>query len=264
MESSRRLVLAASIGIVVIVLAGASDFVFGSFWSAHAMLTSLLASLIVLGVTVAVLNEWLDRRDRRRWSVLAQHVLFQLVQAARVTWTSLVELLERREIEPPSTDELIAAARRALDATAISVLIRELLTDAERRRLLQKVVAALAEHSGSVVVSWASVMVGSGPYTDLFDRHVELQGRLDWLNEFLSQGDIAEDRTLREEKLSRSSVASEHADRLGSDDWLHDQILATIQLAVRLDSRSRELAFRIVPTEWWESRTAAAVSSLSG
>ena len=77
----------------LIVLAGASDFVLGSFWSAQAMPTSLIASLIVLAVTVVVLNEWLERRDRRRWSVLAQYVRFQLVQAARATWTALGELI---------------------------------------------------------------------------------------------------------------------------------------------------------------------------
>jgi hypothetical protein len=253
--------LAASIGVVVIVLAGASDFVFASFWSSHAMLTSLLASLIVLAVTVVVLNEWLDRRDRRRWSVLAQHVLFQLVQAARVTWTSLVELLERSQIEADSPDQLRSVAERALDTEAISRATHALLADAERRRLLRVVVGELADHSRTVVVNWASVMVGSGPYTDVFDRHVELQGRLDWLSELLAAHDPAEQQTIRQAKLARSSVAVEHASLL-SDEWLHDQIVATTQLAVRLDYESRALGFKLVPLEWWSQRTAETVGEL--
>src|ERR1700690_1906918 len=120
MEPNRRLTIAATLGVVVIALAAASDFVFGSFWTSHAMLTSLIASLIVLAVTVVVLNEWLERRDRRRWSVLAQYVLFQLVQAARATWTTLGELLLEREIEPGDADQLRAAAAAALDAPTLS------------------------------------------------------------------------------------------------------------------------------------------------
>jgi hypothetical protein len=130
-------VLAAGSGVVVIALAAASDFVFGSFWSSHAMLTSLAASPIVPAATVAVLNESLDRRDRRRWRVLAQYVLFQLVQSARVTWTTLTELVEGGEPGAALTnDELIAAAQRALDSAYASPAVRDALASPERRRLL--------------------------------------------------------------------------------------------------------------------------------
>jgi hypothetical protein len=37
------------------------------------MLASLIASLLVLAVTVVVLSELPARADRRRWSVHAQH-----------------------------------------------------------------------------------------------------------------------------------------------------------------------------------------------
>ncbi len=103
MQSTRRLAIAATVGAAVIALAAASDLLLSSFWSSHAMLTSLIASLLVLAVTVVVLNEVLDRRDRRRWSVLAQYVLFQLVQAARATWMGLVELVAEHEVETGST-----------------------------------------------------------------------------------------------------------------------------------------------------------------
>jgi hypothetical protein len=55
MESTRRLVIAATLGVAVIALTAISDFLFGSFWSPHAMFTSLIASLLVLAVTVVVL-----------------------------------------------------------------------------------------------------------------------------------------------------------------------------------------------------------------
>jgi len=45
-------------GLSVLVFAGAvvGDFVNDGFWSRHALFTSLVASLIVVAVTVAVLN----------------------------------------------------------------------------------------------------------------------------------------------------------------------------------------------------------------
>jgi hypothetical protein len=264
MERTRRVVIAGAVGALLIVLAGASDFVFSSFWSAHAMLTSLTASLIVLAVTVVVLNEWLERRDRRRWSVLAQYVLFQLVQAARATWTTLTELIMEREIEPGDREELRTAAAAALDGPALSAATRALLGDASRRSRLQEALVALAEHSRGVVIGWASVMVGSGPYTDDFDRHVELQGRLDWISEILTTNEPGDARTLPDAKLARSSVATEHAAVLGNDQWLHDQIVATIQLATRLDYESRALGFGLVPLEWWNARTQARIADLSG
>src|SRR5262244_1219747 len=81
-------------GLTVLLLAGAVawDLADDGFWLRHTLLTGLVASLIVVAVTVAVLNEVLERRQRERWSVLAQYALFDLVQAARLVWTSLLEL----------------------------------------------------------------------------------------------------------------------------------------------------------------------------
>ena len=153
MESTRRLVIAAALGLVVLALAAGSDFLIGSFWGAHAMLTSLIASL--LAVTVVVLNELLARGDRRRWSVLAQHVLFQ--------------------------------------------------------------------------------------------------GRVDWIRDVLAHNEPNEGRSLVRRKLVRSSLAAERVAILEPDS-VHDQIVSTAQLAVRLDYESRALGFRLVPYEEWVKR----------
>ena len=56
MIKDRRLQVAAAAGLVLVLAAGASDFVVGSFWERHGMLTSLVANLIVVGVTVAVVQ----------------------------------------------------------------------------------------------------------------------------------------------------------------------------------------------------------------
>jgi hypothetical protein len=259
MESTRRLVIAAVLGIVVIAAAAASDFVFGSFWVAHAMLTALIASLLVLAVTVVVLNEWLGRRDRRRWSVLAQYVLFQLVQAARASWIGLVELIGEVELQTGSTDGLLAGARIALDTDGFAASARAMLADPERRRVLQEMFVILAAHGRGVLTDWAAVMVGAGPYAGVFDRHVELQARLDWIAATLSHNEPTQARTFHETKLARSSVAAEHADRL-DDQWLHRELVSTTQLAIRLDYDSRKLGFELVSFEWWAERSRAILA----
>jgi hypothetical protein len=72
--------------LALVVLAGAviSDAVDGSFWIRHALLTSLVGSVIVVMLSVAVINEVLERRRRQRWSILAQYVMFELVRNARM------------------------------------------------------------------------------------------------------------------------------------------------------------------------------------
>jgi hypothetical protein len=68
------------------------DLADDGFWVRHTLFTGLVASLIVVAVTAAVLNEVLERRQRQRWSVLAQYALFELVGTARLVWTGLLEL----------------------------------------------------------------------------------------------------------------------------------------------------------------------------
>ncbi len=43
--------------------------------------------MIVVMLTVAVVNEVLERRSRQRWSILAQYVTFELIRNARMIWS---------------------------------------------------------------------------------------------------------------------------------------------------------------------------------
>jgi hypothetical protein len=75
-------------GLSVLVLFGAIawDIANDGFWSRHTLFTSLVASLIVVAVTAAVLNEVLERRQRERWSVRTQYALFEFVRVTRLVW----------------------------------------------------------------------------------------------------------------------------------------------------------------------------------
>lgn len=256
MIQQRRLVLAATIGVALLVAAAASDFVVGSFWAHHALLTSMLANVLVVAITLAVVNEFVERRDRRRWNLLAQAVLFALTQSARATWTGLVEVLRLGEVRSGAVQPMLEGAAVARDTERVSEAIGELLADDERRAVLQRVTVAQAEYASEVIAKWAPVMVNSGPYAEVLNRHVELAGRLEWLSSVLTHNEPPEGQSGRERVLVRSNVASEHAEEFGNDEWLEDQLLAVINLATELDYRSRELAYSIVPLSWWTTRTA--------
>src|SRR5580765_658693 len=64
-------------GLSVLALAGVVvwDLTNDEFWFRHTLFTALVASVIVVAMTAAVLNEVLERRQRERWSVLAQYAL---------------------------------------------------------------------------------------------------------------------------------------------------------------------------------------------
>src|SRR5690349_7140242 len=102
----RTRVLAA---VALLALAGGivSDLVAGRFWARHALLASLAASLMIVMLSVAVINEILERRRRERWSILAQFVMLELVRNARMIWTGVlaeVALLPPDAARPDSVE----------------------------------------------------------------------------------------------------------------------------------------------------------------
>jgi len=48
--------------------------------------------VIVALLSVALVSEAVERRRRRRWRVLAQYVMLELVRNARLVWTVVTEL----------------------------------------------------------------------------------------------------------------------------------------------------------------------------
>lgn len=247
--------LASCAGAGLIAAAAVSDVLASSFWSEHALITSLVANLLVVGVTVIVINNLIERRDRRRWSLLAQNVLFALVQSSRATWTTLLELLEVGEVHSGTERSLRESAGLADDAGRLSSAARELLADEERRERLQHVSRELSEHASRVIADWAPVMVGARAYATTLDRHVELAGRLEWLATVLAHNEPFADQSGHERSLARGNIAAERAETLGSDAWICEQVLALIKLGIELDDDSREHAFAIVPVSWWTERT---------
>jgi hypothetical protein len=233
---------------LVLVAAVVFDQLNERLWDRHALLTDLVASLIVVGLSVAVVNETLERRRRRRWSVLAQYVLFQLVRHARVTWTELTELAGLM-----STEQTLEAGAHALrDTPRVAVALRELLANPDGRQRLHGIVGRLMGSSDDLLGRWAGVMLSSNAYAEIIDSHVELYSRIAWVGTMLNYWEPTDDAP-RRWLFGLSSPVVEFEDGF-DDDKLTDYLVGIVQLAEKLDRATLELAVRIVPVEWWAKR----------
>src|SRR5436309_6340869 len=255
-DSPRTRVRATRIigGLSVLVLSGAIawDLANDRFWSRHTLFTGLVASLIVVAVSAAVLNEVLERRQRERWSVLAQYALFEFVRTARLVWSGLLELaglVPDGELE----DGTLAAGTEAVhDTPRLAAAMDEMLASADRREQLHRLIAGLLGQGQEVLGRWADVMVNSGTYAEIVDRHVELYSRVYWWGSVLDESEPLEEHLSRP-RLSRVSPATQAAGPV-EDEWLRDNLVAIAQLAESLDRGSFELAMRIVPLDWWATQ----------
>jgi hypothetical protein len=241
-------------GLSVLVLFGAIawDLANDGFWSRHALLTDLVASLIVVAVTAAVLNEVLERRQRERWSVLAQYTLFDFVRAARLVWSGLLELAGLVPDGELGDGALAAGSEAVRDTPRLAAAMDEMLASADRREQLHRLIAGLLGNGQEVLGRWAGVMVSSGTYAEIVDRHVELYSRLDWWGSVLDESEPLEEHLSRP-RLSRVSPATQAAGPV-EDEWLRENLVGIAQLAESLDRGSFELALRIVPLDWWATQ----------
>jgi hypothetical protein len=232
-DSVRTYLLATRIvaGLSVLILAGAIvwDLADDGFWVRHTLFTGLIASLIVVAVTVAVLNELLERRQRERWAVLAQYALFDFVHVARLVWSGLLEL---GGLVPDGDldDDALAAGSEAVHHTqTLSTAVDAMLASPERREQLHRLITSLL--------------------AEIVDRHVELYSRLYWWGSVLDESEPLEEHRGRP-RLSRISPATQTVGAV-DDAWLRDNLVAIAQLAESLDRGSFEIAMRIVPLDWW-------------
>jgi hypothetical protein len=236
----------------------ASDFTSGGFWEHHALLSGLVTSVIVVMLSVAVINEVLDRRRRQRWSVLAQYVMFELVRNARMIWSGVLEVADLFPTGANGQESIEAGIRIVRDTARLTEALREVVADEAQRVRLHSEIAFLVKHSDEVLSRWAAVMLNAEAYAEIIDRHVELAGDIEWIGDLLDSTQPPDD--VRRQKRARSSAATliwnEH-----DGEWLADRIVVIVQLAEALDHGTLELALRIVPVEWWETRLSTKASA---
>jgi hypothetical protein len=234
-----------------------SDAVGGTFWARHALLASLAASVIVVMLSVAVINELLERRRRQRWSTLAQFVMLALVRDARLIWTGVlaqVGLLAPDEARPDSVDVNGQIAR---DTPRLTAAVRGAIADDALRRGLRDAIALLAADANETLGRWAAVMLNADVYAEVIDRHVELVGDVGWLSSLLDNADPPGDPPRYRRATSNPAVQIEG--RVAGEE-LARRIVVITQLAEEHDRNVLGLARQIVPLEWWRGRLGVSAS----
>jgi hypothetical protein len=242
-----------------------SDAVGGHFWERHSLIADLVASLVVVMLSVAVVNEALERRQRQRWTVLAQYVMFQLTRNARIIWTRAAELGGLMPAHAHTAAVLDAGSRIVRDTPRLTNAVQDIVADPERRRLLHEGSERFMTNSDEVLGRWAAVMLSVDAYAELVDRHVELALEVSWLESVLDVSDPpAGNDDARRYSRSRPAVQIEgpiDAARLAT------RVVSIMQLAEHLDRLTLDAALRLVPVTWWAERlgmTTGQVDSVLG
>ena len=242
----------AALALLALAVAIASEQFSEHLWVRHPLLAGLASSAIIVMLSVAVVNEALEIRRRRRWSVLAQYVMLELIRDARMVWTGVVELAGLMPADASPSAAIDAAALVVRDTARMTEAAHGLLADADRRRVLQDHVARLVVHNDEVLGRWAAVMLNADAYAEVVDRHVELAESLAWLGSLLDRSEPGDGDELRWHK-ARSNPAVEITGDM-DDDRLAQRLVAITQLAEQLDRGTLDLAVKIVPVAWWEAR----------
>jgi hypothetical protein len=242
----------AVVALLALVGGVVSDALAGHFWTRHELLASLVASLIVVMLSAALVNEALERRSRRRWSVLAQYVMLEFVLNARLVWTGILELAGLMPADATTTASIDAGARLVRDTPRLAAAVRDLIADGDRRRVLHDEVSSWVSDTDELLGRWAQVMLNADAYAEVLDRHVELASDLTWLSSLLDYAEPSDDDIGRRRK-ARGVAAVQIAGEI-DDEQLADRLVVFAQLAEELDRSTVQIALRIVPLEWWAAR----------
>ena len=244
-KAPRRPPIAALGAVALIAVLVSSDFYANQFWLGHPVTTAILASLTVVLVSVTVIEVVLDRRSERRWRLLAQYALLELAEAARGAWGVLLGVIcegDSGSDDMADPSQVIEVLDSPEQAPILKRKIEAILTDPLRRDELQESLEQTLATSRELISRWGAVLTGSTSFSELFDRHVEMIGRIHGLWYFLAHG-------RRRGSRFRSPGGSHR------DDWFVDNLLSMTRIAVRLEDETWAIALRVVPPDWWDTRT---------
>jgi hypothetical protein len=184
-----------------------------------------------------VVNEAVERRNRERWTVLAQYVMLQLVGSARLVWVAIAEVAGLAPAGSHDTVRMgnLVFPREAVGAEAVGdtprfvAAVGQALASTERRLRLRDAMVRLQGQYDDVLARWAAVMLTSDMYAEIMDRHVEVTDDVNRIANLLHVGQ-------------------------DDDQQLAEMLVEVAQLAEHLDELTLQVATRIVPIDWWKGR----------
>jgi hypothetical protein len=241
--------VAACFAIFALVAGIVSDSAEWRFWERHALIAGIVGSLLVVMLSVAILDEAIERRRRRRWKVLAQYVMLQLAFNARLIWTAVAELAGQMPSGARTASALDAGFRVVRDTPSLTKAVEGLVADSESRLRLREELGHFGTSSEEMLARWAAVMLNGVAYAELIDRHVELVSHVSWLDGLLHFVEpVGEEENQHSIKRRLAAV---QADDENEQDHLVTRIVTMTQLAAELDSVTLRLALRVVSVDWW-------------
>jgi hypothetical protein len=211
--------ISAGLSVVALAVVALSDFLLTDFWDRNAMVTSVVADILVLIVGVAVVNEFLAARARREWRLLADYGLVELGEVARHTWVMLAQHVgvgRRESLTLREFRELIRSPEAEEEIRELALRVAE---DQSRRMSLHELVADLAESARARLGRWAPVLVET-PFPRPVTRFVRLQARLTRLQTVLWEDSL---------NWQPSYEGS------GDAEWIADRVANIIELGSHLD-----------------------------
>jgi hypothetical protein len=243
-QRRRRFLFRALGGAALLLLVAASitDVALTHFWDHNAMLTGIIADVLVLLVGVAVVNEWLDIRAASRWRTVAYYALVELVYSSRNAWVRLYHELDLHEGRSSTIAELYAQVVGAGGLETLEQRAAEKLADPAARRRLLDLVVEVSDGTREALTNWAPVMITTGPSADAINRYTRLHGRLMRLR-FVLQAEIEGHRIPHIE--------------VGDDAWAARRIATVVRLGAQLNERFREEAYQLMSFEEWADDPAA-------
>jgi hypothetical protein len=212
--------ISAALSLLALIAVALSDFLLTGFWDENAMVTSVVADVLVLIVGVAVVNEFLTARARREWRLLADYGLVELGEVARHTWVMLAQHIgvgKRESLTLHEFRELVQSPGAESEIGALA--LRAAAGGDSHRRSLHALVTDLAESARARLGRWAPVLVET-PFPRVVTRFVRLQARLTRL-----------ETVLREDALNWQPSH----EGSGDADWIADRVVNIIQLGSHLD-----------------------------
>jgi hypothetical protein len=215
--------LAALVGVCV------SDF-YTDFWVEHAMLTAVVGALLVAAVLAAIVDRYLERRDMRRWQLVAGVAVGEFAFAARWLRRLLLDLAGLPAAD--EAQETLALLATPDGAARCSEAIDALAHDPEGRARLFARLKDPLDHNGEVLGRWAPLMV-QGEHAARLNEYVALAARAFKLIE----------------ELSREQI--EHRDIPLGEDWVAGRIAKLIDLAAHLEVEFTTQARALTPLQEW-------------
>jgi hypothetical protein len=232
------------VAVAVLIALVTSDLYASQYWIAHPETTAIAAALIVVLVSATVIEVVLKRRSERQWRLLAQYALLELAEAAHSAWDILVKLIDNghKSDATPDPSHIIQILSSPEQAPQIKQDVEALLTEPLKREELRNLLEVTLNTSRGLISRWGVVLTGSSSYSELFDRHIEMIGRIHGLWYFLAYG-------MRRGSRFREPGGTHR------DDWFVDNFLSMTHIAICLEDETWAMALSVVPADWWDLRT---------